>query len=104
MTKPAKPPHPSRLTALDLALLNGANAQLEAAKLALRCKLLEAKVRELEFNDAVRVMRDQAHALENGQRLAEGQYKELAARLAKDYDIDLKKAAIQPETGDITLA
>ena len=103
MPKPhAKPPHPSRLTPLDLALLNSANARLEAARLELKCKILEAKVRELEYTDAMRTMRDQARALENGHLLAQGQYQELAARLSKDYAVNLKTSAVQPDTGEIT--
>lgn len=99
---PAKPPHPSRLSALDLAILNCANAQVVATRLELKCKVLETKVRELEYIDARRVMRDQAHALEAGQAHAEAQYREVAERLSKDYAVDLKTAAIVPETGEIT--
>lgn len=99
---PVKPPHPSRLNALDLALLNGANARLEAAKLELKCKLLEAKIRELEYVDAARIIRDNAHALQVNQVFAERQYRELAERLSKDYAVNFKTCAIMPETGEIT--
>ena len=92
----------SRLSTLDLALLNFANSQLEAAKFELKCKLLESRVRELEHADAVRIIRDEAHARHNGVTLAENHYRELAARLAKTYAVDLKTSAIEPLTGEIT--
>lgn len=99
---PVKPPHPSRLNPLDLALLNAANGQLETARFKLQAKILESRVRELEYNEAMRTVRDDAQALQGALSRAETDYRELAARLSKDYAVDLKTSAIQPETGEIT--
>lgn len=102
-TKPkAKPPHPSRLNALDLAHLNEANSRLQAARTQVKVVLLEGKVVALEFNERLRLARDAEAAAISQVQLAERHYQELAAQLAKSYGVNLKTCAVVPETGDIT--